>query len=255
MRASSRGRPEGHLDLARMRQGGIRGGIFSIFTPSEGEEHDPVPREDGVVRVPVCAAGFVSGCRRLRECGGGAAAGARGFRLRRALPAGSPTSTPPCVTTVRRWRVLHLEGAEAIDPRLEAPAAVVRRGLALARAGVEPGQRLRPRRPVHLAVVARHRPGFERRRASPWSAPAPSSGILVDLSHLNEAGFWDMARLDARTAGGEPFRRPRPLPGLAQPHRRRSSTRSGHPAGWWGSSSPARSCGGMVLMTPTPRSI
>ena len=32
------GRDGGHLDLARMREGGMRGGIFALFTSSPGEE-------------------------------------------------------------------------------------------------------------------------------------------------------------------------------------------------------------------------
>ncbi|MGV1049713.1 MAG: membrane dipeptidase, partial [Solirubrobacterales bacterium] len=31
------GREGGHLDLPRMREGGMRGGIFAVFTPSPGE--------------------------------------------------------------------------------------------------------------------------------------------------------------------------------------------------------------------------
>src|SRR5581483_1572810 len=45
----AQGRPEGHLDLPKMRAGGIRGGIFAIFTPSPGESHEPLPRDDGVI--------------------------------------------------------------------------------------------------------------------------------------------------------------------------------------------------------------
>ena len=49
--------PDGHLDLPRMRDGGVRGGIFSVFTSSEDGGHDEqVPRDDGVIEfvyVPV----------------------------------------------------------------------------------------------------------------------------------------------------------------------------------------------------------
>ena len=34
--AFAEGRPAGHLDLPKMRAGGIRGAIFAIFTPSPG---------------------------------------------------------------------------------------------------------------------------------------------------------------------------------------------------------------------------
>ena len=41
------GKPGGHFDLPRMRAGGIRGGIFSVFVASEGADHskpEPVSR-------------------------------------------------------------------------------------------------------------------------------------------------------------------------------------------------------------------
>ena len=45
-------------------------------------------------------------------------------------------------------------------------------------------------------------------------------GIAVDLSHMNEAGFWDVARLDRGAAHRQPCRRARAVRLLAQPHRR-----------------------------------
>lgn len=44
------GRSGGHLDLPRMRAGGVRGGIFAVFTRSDGGAREvQVPRDDGVV--------------------------------------------------------------------------------------------------------------------------------------------------------------------------------------------------------------
>ncbi len=44
-------------------------------------------------------------------------------------------------------------------------------------------------------------------------------GILVDLSHLNEAGFWDVARLEAGPLVASHAARSRAVRHLAQPHR------------------------------------
>src|SRR3954462_5382182 len=53
------GRSGGHLDLPRMREGGMRGGIFAVFTPTPGEEDlpdlNPAPGADGVSRLPLAA--------------------------------------------------------------------------------------------------------------------------------------------------------------------------------------------------------
>src|SRR5204862_6066227 len=43
------GREGGHLDLPRMRAGGLRGGIFAVFTPSARVRKRPMRRRDGVL--------------------------------------------------------------------------------------------------------------------------------------------------------------------------------------------------------------
>lgn len=42
-------RSGGHLDLPRMHIGGVRGGIFAIFTPSSRARKRPLHRDDGVL--------------------------------------------------------------------------------------------------------------------------------------------------------------------------------------------------------------
>jgi membrane dipeptidase len=91
--------------------------------------------------------------------------------------------------------VLHLEGAEAIDPALEALDFWYAAGL-------------RSLGPVWSRPnVFGHGVQF-RSPSSPDLGPGLTDagcalvrscaelGILIDLSHLNEAGFWDVARLD-----------------------------------------------------------
>jgi membrane dipeptidase len=172
------GRDGGHLDLPRMRAGGMRGGIFSVFTPSAKDEQ-PV---DHVIAAAdaTAAAGRLMALER-----GGFVRVARGADdLDRALAGDGPPAA-----------VLHLEGAEAIDPGLEA--------LEL----------------WHAAGLRSLGPVWSRSNAFGHGVPfiSPSSpdtgpgltdaglalvwgcaelGIMVDVSHLNEAGFWDLARLE-----------------------------------------------------------
>ena len=92
--------------------------------------------------------------------------------------------------------VLHLEGAEAIDPGLEALELWYAAGL-------------RSLGPVWSRANAfAHGVPFifpSSPDTGPGLSPAGERlvrrcgelGILVDLSHLNEAGFWDVARIDA----------------------------------------------------------
>ena len=187
------GRTGGHLDLPRMRAGGIRGAIFAVFTPSEDENEVPIPRDDGVIEFELAPAVDHS----VAAADATAAAG-RLFALERAgevvvartiaaLDAAHAGDGPPAV-------VLHLEGAEAIDPGLEALDTWYAAGLR----SLGPVWS-RPNAFAHgVPFVFPSSPDI-----GPGLTPAGRElvrrcaelGILVDLSHLNEAGFWDIARL------------------------------------------------------------
>jgi membrane dipeptidase len=176
------GRRGGHLDLARMRAGGIRGGIFAVFTPSRGRDEDARPVSHARAASHASA---VAGRLLALERGGH-------LRLARALAdfdQALADDGPPLA-------VLHLEGAEAIDAGLEALDFWYDAGL-------------RSVGPVWSRPNAfAHGVPF-RSPASPDIGPGLTSagralarrcaelGIMVDLSHMNEAGFWDVARIDA----------------------------------------------------------
>jgi membrane dipeptidase len=189
----------GHIDLPRAREGGLVGGFFAIFTPSPGYERslDPMLDEDGEViaggwSVPLppkldrrkaltFTVSTVSDLVRLQEASDGAVAVARS------------------VDDVRRCReegnlaaVIHIEGAEAIDTRMEALDVLYEAGLR--------SLGLVWSRPNAFA----HGVPFDFPR-SPDTGPGLTvhgrrlveacnrKGVLVDLSHLNEQGFWDVA--------------------------------------------------------------
>jgi membrane dipeptidase len=189
------GRDGGHLDLPRMRAGGMRAGIFAVFAPSPAFDWTLVEREDGVreygpaepVAYEPAAAFAARGAGRL-------AALERAGRVRIARTVAdldavhADPEAPPAA-------ILHLEGAEAIDPELEAldhwyAAGLRSLGPVWSRAnafghgvpfifpsGPDTGPGLTEE---GLALVRR----------------CAELGILVDLSHLNEKGFWDVARAE-----------------------------------------------------------
>jgi membrane dipeptidase len=186
------GRPDGHLDLPRMRAGGMRGGLFAVCAPSEGVFANPVARDDGVVEfalpepVPYPdAAGFAA------RAAGRLMALERDGKVRIGRTVADLDSTDadadaPPVT------VLHLEGAEAIDSGLESLELWYAAGL-------------RSLGPVWSRPTAfGHGVPFifpSTPDTGPGLTPAGHAlirrcaqlGIMVDLSHLNEAGFWDVA--------------------------------------------------------------
>jgi membrane dipeptidase len=189
------GRPRGHLDLPRMRAGGMRGGIFAIFS-SSGEDHESiVPRNDGVIEFEYAPPlPFADAAAQATAAAGRLHRFVREGHLRLArtvadVDAAHEDDGPPVA-------VLHLEGTEAIDPGLEALELWYAAGLrslgpvwSRANAFAQGVPFISPSSPdvgpgltdAGVALVKR----------------CATLGILVDLSHMNEAGFWDVARLEA----------------------------------------------------------
>jgi membrane dipeptidase len=188
--AFATGRDGGHLDLPRMRAGGMRGGIFAIFSPSPEYGRPPVEDADvfpGPLAHPVAAAHATAAAGRLLALERQGA-----MRVARAIEdvdAALSDGAPPVA-------VLHLEGVEALDPGLEAlelwhAAGLRSLGPVWSRSNVF----------AHgVPFVAPSGPDIGPGLTDAGRAlvrRCSDLGVLVDLSHLNEAGFWDVARLQA----------------------------------------------------------
>ncbi len=191
------GEAKGHLDLPRALDGGFAGGLFAVFVPSTGKAGRPTgdaPPPDAAVDAPMAppielgaaqcvvlsmmsllfriereSQGRVRICRNVRD-------------IRR------------CIMNGVLAPVLHIEGAEAIDPNFELLDVLYAAGL-------------RSLGPVWSRPnVFGH--------GVPFLCPSPPDTgpgltdlgkelirqcnrlrILIDLSHLNESGFWDVAAI------------------------------------------------------------
>jgi len=187
------GRDGGHLDLPRARAGGLAGGIFALFTPTPGAERIAFDRAGGRMEVELAAPiGPEIAAATTSQAAGRLLGLERDGHLR-------IVRTIADLDAAREDGVLaavmHHEGAEAIDPALHALELWYAAGL----------RSLGPvwSRPNAFA----HGVPFMF-PASPDTGPGLTAagrrlvrrcaelGIAVDLSHLNEAGFWDVARLD-----------------------------------------------------------
>jgi membrane dipeptidase len=186
------GRPGGHLDLPRARAGGFAGGIFALFTPTPGAERIDF---DGEGRMEIELAAPIG-----REMAAAATTEAAGRLL--SLERDGHLKVVRTIADLDAARaddvlaaVMHHEGAEAIDPGLEALELWYAAGLR----SLGPVWS-RPNAFAHGVPFA-----FP---ASPDTGPGLTTagrrlvrrcaelGVAFDLSHLNEAGFWDVARLD-----------------------------------------------------------
>lgn len=184
----------GHLDLPRARAGGLAGGFCAVFVrseqpdPAEPAPTDPLQMPRGFPRTPPYAEAHAAAVSAM----------ARLFQLERESHGAleivrSADDIDRCIRDGVFAALLHLEGAEAIDPDLNALEVFQRAGL-------------RSLGPVWSRPNAfGHGVPFQFPH-SPDTGPGLTDlgcelvracnrlGILVDLSHLTEQGFWDVAR-------------------------------------------------------------
>lgn len=191
------GGAEGHLDLPRMKQGGFAGGFFAIYIPSPIAHDAPdymAAMENPPFSLPLPAlidhhtaqpialakAGHLMWMERVSN-------GA--FKICRTV-----AELRDCLAKGVISAILHMEGAEAIDPDLDALHVFHAMGL----------RSLGPvwSRPTVFG------------NGVPFAFPSgPDTGdglteagkrlvkecnrlrIMLDMSHINEKGFWDVAGL------------------------------------------------------------
>lgn len=190
----------GHIDLPRAREGGLAGGFFAVFTmnpkfertilPMVGPDGEEVPGGRTVPLPPRLnrrvaldyTLTVISDLFRLEaESDGGMKVTRTAAEVRRCIEDGTFAA------------VLHIEGIEAIDRRLETLDVLHAAGL----------RSLGPvwSRPNAFA----HGVPFDFPRGPDTGPGLTAAGkrlveacnrlrILIDLSHLNEKGFWDVAK-------------------------------------------------------------
>ncbi|MDQ6816263.1 MAG: dipeptidase [Actinomycetota bacterium] len=190
----ARGREGGDLDLPRMRKGGMRGGIFAVFASGGDEDRSPVPRNDGVIEFELSAPVAHELAAALATAAAGrllALERAGEVRVARAI-ADFDAVTQAGEAPVA---VLHLEGAEAIDPALESLDLWYEAGLRSMGPVWSRPNSFAHGVPFISPSSPDTGPGLSDRGRALVRACA-ELGIMLDVSHLNEAGFWDLAGLE-----------------------------------------------------------
>ncbi len=186
----------GDLDFPRALKGGFAGGFFAVYIPSDpsiGEEGIASLRasmEEGALPPPLdfgyaqrTAIGMMALLFRLEAGSGGKVKVVR-----------TVDELSACLKSGVMAAICHFEGAEAIDPDLNALEVFYRVGL----------RSLGPvwSRPTIFAEGVPFRfphspdtgPGLTD-RGKALVKECNRLGIMLDLSHLNEQGFWDVAKL------------------------------------------------------------
>lgn len=186
---------EGHIDFVRAKEGGFAGGFFAIFSPTEGfdlKEH--LVESDGGHHVPLCPPR--DGALALKDV---LAMAAHLFRLER-----SSEGKFKVVRTVKELKhclandvmaaIFHIEGIEAVDLNFNVLDVLYEAGLR------------------SLGPVWSRQNAFG--TGVPFTFPSSPDtgdgltlkgkalikrcndlGIMIDLSHMTEKGFWEVAEL------------------------------------------------------------
>ena len=184
---------DGHIDLPRARQGGFAGGFFAVYVPNPNRRIAPDS-------MPDMTKPYVPEALELRYSQGIALRSmADLFRLE-AESAGqikvvrTADELQGCIDKDIFAAIMHFEGAEAIDEDLDALEVFYRAGMRSL--GI-----VWSRPTIFASGVPFAFP------SSPDIGPGLTDagkrlvercnelGIMIDLSHLNEQGFWDVAAL------------------------------------------------------------
>jgi membrane dipeptidase len=184
----------GHLDLPRAESGGLAGGIFACFVPSPKTPKQKVKRTTGGYEE-----GFPARLEQPDALLKTVSMAANLFRIEtltegRFKVVTTAAEIEDCIKADVFAASLHIEGAEAIDTGLEALDVLYQAGL-------------RSLGPVWSRPNAFGYGVPFRFPSSPDIGPGLTAAgeelvkacnrkkIMIDLSHLNEKGFWDVQRL------------------------------------------------------------
>ncbi|TDL74944.1 peptidase M19 [Palleronia sediminis] len=186
----------GAIDLARARAGGFGGGFFAVWAPSpmdasarmarmQGDSYDmPLPPPLGHGEASAIVAEEIAILEALQQAG----------HLRICTDTAMLRET---LGSERLAAILHIEGAEAIGPDLAELQGLHDRGLRSLGPVWSRETIFGHGVPFRFPSTGDTGPGLTD-AGKRLVAACDEMGIMLDLSHLNEAGFRDVARLSRR---------------------------------------------------------
>ena len=186
----------GHIDLVRARRGGFAGGFFAVYVPNPEIRIDPEHMPDTSKPFTPPAVEFKASHRAAQRQVADLlrleAASAGQVKIVR-----TADELEACIEQGIFAALMHFEGAEAIDEDLDALEVYYQAGMrslgivwsrpTIFASGV----------PIAFPSTPDMGPGLTD-AGKRLVKRCNELGIMIDLSHMNEAGFWDVAeRSDA----------------------------------------------------------
>jgi membrane dipeptidase len=192
---------QGHIDLPRARVGGMGGGFFAIFTPSNNHQSAPVPgvtSSGPAAGYAIPTAPAVDQATALKFT---VDLAADLFRLERKAQGAlkvvrTVAEMAQCLADGTLAMIFHIEGAEAIDTELNALETLYQAGLRSLGITWSRPNAFASGVPFVFPSSPDTGPGLTDAGRALVRA-CNELGIMVDLSHLNEKGFWDVAQLSS----------------------------------------------------------
>ena len=189
-----RGARRGHLDMARAKAGGLVGGLCAIYIPSDNLLAGQ-PDESGHYTRPLSepldrrasldtALEIMAIALRLERAGG--------WKICR-----GPADIAAAIDAGVFAAVLHMEGCEAIDAELSALETFYAAGLRSLGPVWSRNNVFGHGVPFAYPMSPDTGPGLTE-AGERLVKECDRLGILVDLAHITEKGFWDVARLSDR---------------------------------------------------------
>lgn len=188
------GTEAGHIDLPRARAGGFAGGMFAIFPPSPmsaafmdamlGDGYDlPLPDPLTLAEGQASTLAMAAILFRLEQASAGALAVCRSVADIRAAMRGGAIAA-----------VMHIEGAEAIGADLDMLDVLYAAGLRSIGPVWSRHNRFGHGVPMRFPSSPDTGPGLTDAGRALVRA-CNRLGMVIDLSHITEQGFWDVAEL------------------------------------------------------------
>lgn len=182
----------GHIDFPRAQAGGFGGGFFAVFVPTPGPRPDPTKLDPNTMPLPAPLELAYAQSVTLNMAG-------LLFQLERESDGKlkvvrTADELATCLQDGTLATILHFEGAEAIDTDLRALDLFYQAGLRSLGLVWSRQNDFATGVPFRFPSTPDIGPGLTDAGKELVRA-CNQLGIMLDLSHLNEAGFWDVAKL------------------------------------------------------------
>ena len=185
------GHPSLQIDLKKAQKGHLAGGLFAMFVPpnlSDAEKDDPAARQKqvGAADAVDWTLGMIAEANRLERASAGKVRICRSTRDIRQAMADEALAL-----------VLHIEGAEAIGPNFNALETFYAAGLRSIGPVWSRDNIFGSGVPFDFPGSPDHGPGLTD-LGKELVRHCNQLGVMIDMSHLNEKGFWDIQKLSEK---------------------------------------------------------